>query len=147
MNNQPLIQTKFSNYKVGFEMKSGWTKKINYELGYDWTFNNIKSDVNTSDYLDQKGFLNLYYNFSTQFILESKYEYYRFGNATQKSTQFWDAKANYISKKYKMNLFLQANNILNNNSIQQYSISSISESLYTQKLLPFHVVLGVSKNF
>ena len=42
INNQNLIRTKFSNYKIGFEMKSGWLKKINYELGYDWTFNDIR---------------------------------------------------------------------------------------------------------
>ena len=26
VNNQPLIKTKFSNFKIGFEMKSGWQK-------------------------------------------------------------------------------------------------------------------------
>lgn len=147
VNNQPLINTKFTSYKIGFEMKSGWLKKINYELGYDWTFNKIISDVNSNDYIDQKGFFNLYYNFTPEFRLESNLEYYNFGNTPQKTTQFWDLKVDYIVKKYKLNLFLKGNNLLNSNSIQRYSITNISESIYTQRLLPLHIVFGVNKNF
>ncbi len=46
-----------------------------------------------------------------------------------------------------MSIFIQGNNLLNSNSIQQYSISSISESLYTQRLIPRHVILGINKSF
>ncbi|MFC6267047.1 TonB-dependent receptor [Frigoriflavimonas asaccharolytica] len=147
VNSQALIATQFQNIKLGFEMKSGWTKKINYELGYDWAFNIIKSDVNNTEYLDQKGFANLYYNFSEVLRLESIFEYYKFGNAQQKTTNFWDIKFNYQVKKHAFNIFINANNLLNNKSIQRFSISNISESLYTQRLLPRHVVLGVNKNF
>ncbi len=147
INNLPLITSQFQNIKLGFEMKSGWTKKINYELGYDWTISSINSDVNSIDYLDQKAFVNLYFNFSPIIRLESKYEYYKFGNALQKTTNFWDLEFNYQMKKYKMNIFVEANNLLNNRSIQQYFISNISESFYTQKLLPRHIVFGVNKNF
>ncbi len=147
INNQPLINSQFQNIKVGFEMKSGWTKKINYELGYDWNFSSINSDVNSNDYLDQKGFVNLYFNFNPQIRLESQYEYYKFGNALQKTTQFWDVKFNYQVKKHQMNIYINANNLLDNKSIQRYSISNISESLYTQRLLPRHVAFGLNKNF
>lgn len=147
VNNQALIKTNFSNYKIGFEMKSGWLKKFNYELGYDWTFNRIKSDVNTNNYLDQKGFFNLYYNFSPEFRVESKLEYYKFGNTLQKTTQFWDVKMDYLIKKHKLNLFLKGNNLLNSNEIQRFLISIVSESIYTQRLLPLHIVFGINKNF
>lgn len=147
VNNQALIKTKFTNWKVGLEMKSGWTKFVNYELGYEWIFNNIKSEVNSNNYMDQKGFGNLYFIINPQFRIESYIEYYKFGNTTQKTTQFWDVKVNYISKKYDFNIFVQGNNLLNSNSIQRFSISNISESLYTQRLMPLHVVLGINKNF
>jgi len=147
VNNQPLIKTEFTNFKTGFEMKSGWTKFINYELGYEWSFNTISSDVNSNSYLDQKGFANLYFTINSQFRIESLVEYYKFGNTTQKTTQFWDIKANYISKKYNMSIFVQGNNLLNSNSIQRYSVDNISESLYTQRLMPRHIVFGINKNF
>lgn len=147
INNQPLIKTKFTNFKTGFEMKSGWTKFINYELGYEWAFNTISSEVNSNDYMDQKGFANLYATINPQLRIESFLEYYKFGNTDQKTTQFLDIKANYTSKKHNMSVFIQGNNLLNSNSIQRYSISNISESLYTQRLIPRHIVLGFNKNF
>lgn len=147
VNSQPLIKTKFTNFKPGFEMKSGWTKFFNYEMGYEWAFNNIKSDVNSNSYMDQKGFVNLYFTINPQFKIESFFEYYKFGNTEQKTTEFWDIKANYTAKKYNINVFVQGNNLLNSNTIQQYSISNISESLYTQRLIPRHVVFGINKTF
>ncbi|WP_407481635.1 hypothetical protein [Elizabethkingia meningoseptica] len=147
INNMPLIRTKFSNFKLGLEMKSGWTNFVNYELGYELTFNKITSDINDNNYVDQKGFLNLYFTIIPQLRIESYIEYYKYGNTGNRITQFWDMKLNYNVKKYNMNLFLQGNNLLNTNNIQRYSINNISESLYTQKLLPRHIVLGVNKNF
>ncbi|UOE39387.1 carboxypeptidase-like regulatory domain-containing protein [Chryseobacterium oryzae] len=147
INNQPLINTNFINWKAGFEMKSGWTKWVNYELGYEWIFNTISSEVNSNKYINEKGFFNLYITVNPQLRIESFLEYYKFGNTNQKTTQFLDIKANYTSKKYNMSIFIQGNNLLNSNSIQQYSISSISESLYTQRLIPRHVILGINKSF
>ncbi|MGN7862956.1 hypothetical protein [Chryseobacterium sp. 22458] len=147
VNNQRLIKSKFSSLKTGFEMKSGWTTFINYELGYQWIFNKIMSDVNDNKYIDQKGFINLYMTITPEFRIESYLEYYKFGNTNARTTQFWDVKLNYRLKKQNMNLFLQGNNLLNSNSIQRFSISNISESLYTQKLIPLHFVLGLNKSF
>jgi hypothetical protein len=147
INNQPLIKTKFSNLKTGFEMKSGFTGFINYELGYELVFNKINSEVNSNNYRDQKGFMNVYFKINPLFRIESFLEYYKFGNTDQKSTQFWDIKINYNYKKYNTNIYLQGNNLLNSNSITRYSIDNISESLYTQKLIPFHLIIGVNKNF
>ncbi len=147
VNNQPLLQSQFETVKLGFEMKSGWVKKINYELGFDWIFSSLVSDANSNSYIDQKGYFNLYYNFSPLFRLESKLEYYKNGNTDQKVIQFWDVKLNYNWKKHNMTLFLLANNILNASSIQRFSITNISESRYTQKLLPRHFVLGINVNF
>jgi len=147
INNQPLIKTTFSNLKTGFEMKSGFTGFINYELGYEWSFNRIVSEVNSNDYKDQKGFMNLYFTVNPLFRIESFVEYYKFGNTDQKNTQFWDVKVNYNDKKHNFNIYLQGNNLLNSNSITRYSVTNISESLYTQRLMPLHVVLGINKNF
>ena len=147
INNQNLIRTKFSNYKIGFEMKSGWLKKINYELGYDWTFNDINSDINQNKYLDQKGFANLYYNFTKVFQLHANFEFYKFGNTLQKTTKFLDVKLDYRISKNKMNIFIRANNLLNSNSIQRFTITNVSESIYTQRLLPRHIILGINLNF
>jgi hypothetical protein len=105
INNQSLIKTKFSNLKTGFEMKSGFTGFANYELGYEWSFNKVASEVNSNTYKDQKGFLNLYFTINPLFRIESFVEYYKFGNTDQKTTQFWDVKVNYNYKKYNFNVF------------------------------------------
>lgn len=147
INNQALISTKFSNIKAGFEMKSGWTKFFNYELGYNFTFNNIKSDINSSKYTDQKGFVNLYFRLKDNLNLQSNYEIYRYGSTAQKSIQFFDLNIDYKWSKYKMNVFIKGNNLLNVSSIQRYSIDNISESLYTQRLISRNIVLGINKNF
>lgn len=147
INNQHLIKTKFSNFKTGFEMKSGWRKFINYELGYEFNFNKIVSDANSNKFVDEKGFLNLYFTISKKLRLDAQYELYKYGNTDQINVHFLDFKLNYLVDKYKFNLFLQGNNLLNENQLQRYSISNISESLYTQKLLPRNIVLGINKNF
>ncbi len=147
INNQPLIKSRFSNLKTGFEMKSGFTGFVNYELGYEFAFNEIVSDVNANNFIDQKGFMNLYFKINPVFRIESSLEYYKFGNTSQRSTQFWDMKINYIYKKYNTNIYLRGNNLLNSDSITRYSIDNISESLYTQKLLSLHIVLGINKSF
>ncbi|MCY1661024.1 carboxypeptidase-like regulatory domain-containing protein [Chryseobacterium sp. SL1] len=147
INNQPLITSRFSNLKTGFEMKSGFTGFFNYELGYEIMFNKINSDANSNKYRDQKGYMNVYFKVNPLFRIESSLEYYKFGNTGQKSTQFWDIKVNYIAKKYNSDIYLQGNNVLNSNSISRYSIDNISESLYTQKLIPFHIIVGINKNF
>lgn len=147
VNNQPLIKTEFTNWIAGFEMKSGWSKFINYECGYEWTFNDISSKINAYRYTDQKGFINLYFNISTPLRIESFAEYYKFGNTKQRPTQFWDIKINYTLSKYNMSIYIKGNNLLNSDSIQKYAADHISESLYTQRLLPRRIVLGVNKNF
>lgn len=147
INNNPLIKTTFSNFKIGFEMKSGWTKKINYEAGYEWVFNKINSDVNQNRFMDEKGFFNLYYNFNSLWRAETYYEIYKYGNTNQRSIHFLEFKMNYQLKDFKMNLFLAGNNLFNTHKIQKYSISNISESLYTQRLLPRHIIFGINKNF
>lgn len=147
INNKPLIETQFLTIKTGFEMKSGWSKKVNYEAGYEWIFNKINSEVNQNKFTDQKGYVNLYYNFNSLWWAESSYEIYKYGNTTQQTIHFLDIKMNYQLKEFKMNLFLAGKNLLNTHKIQRYSISNISESLYTQQLLPAHIVFGINKNF
>lgn len=147
INGQELIESTFTNKKIGFEMKSGWAKNFNYELGYDWTFSRLKSDSFTNNYLNQKGFLNLYYNFSSNFKFQGNFEYYHFGNTPQKATRFLDFKADYIIRKLKANVFLRANNMLNSRTIQRYSLTNVSESLYTQRLIPRHFLVGINKTF
>lgn len=147
INYQPLIGTKLSILRNGLELKSGFTGFINYEVGYEVAFNKINSETNSNRYKDQKAFMNLYFNINSSLKIESFLEYYKFGNTDQKSTQFLDIKINYNSKKYNANVYLQGNNLLNSNSITRYSIDNISESLFTQKLIPLHIILGINKNF
>lgn len=96
-------------------MKSGFIGFINYELGYEWAFNEIVSEVNSNNFKDQKGFINLFFKINPVFRIESSLEFYKLGNTSQKSTQFWDIKINYIYKKYNTNIYLQGNVIFPKN--------------------------------
>lgn len=147
INNQPLFSTQFTNLKAGLEMKSGFLGKFNYEWGYTWTFNFVNSDNGKNKYTDQNGFANFYYNLSRTLKSELKYEYYKSGNSAQIATQFLDFKLNYQATQWKMVFFLAANNLLNTKEIRSYSITNVSESAYTQRLLPLHIVIGLNKNF
>lgn len=147
VNNQPMMKTKFSNLKTGFEMKSGFLFNFNYELGYDWNFSFVKTEMGNNNYLNQKGFVNLYYNLSKTVVSKLKYEYYKSGNSNQKNTQFLDFNLNYNSAKYKAGFFIQANNLLNTKEILTYSLDNVSESAYIQRLLPLHIVVGINKSF
>lgn len=147
VNNGSLIRTQFSSFKMGVGLKSGWAKKFNYETGYEWRFNNVYSQMNRNKYIDQNAFLNIYFHFNSLVRLESYKEIYKYGNTSQKTIYFWDIKLNYQLKKHKANLFLMGVNMLNNSEMQRYAITNISESFYTQKLLPRYVVLGINKSF
>lgn len=147
INDQGLRRSRNESTKIGFELKSGWRNDLNFVLGYEFLFKTIKSDVNHFSYRDEIGFANVTYNLSKAISLEGNWEYFRYGNTGTRSVTFLDFKANYKVNKYKMNIYLHANNILNVKSFERYSISNISESIYTQRLLPCHVVLGVNINF
>ena len=111
VNEGPLQTTAYSSYKLGLEMKSGWLKKINYEFGYEWNFNIMKSSNFSNSYIDQRGFFNLYYRFTDVVKLQSNLDYFNFGNTTQRTTQFLDMKLDYKIKKHKLDLFISANNL------------------------------------
>lgn len=147
VNNSRWSETFTHHYKIGAALKSGWLKGMNYELGYFWKFNHLKNSFSKRKYLDQNAYVNVYYNFNPNLVAQTKLEYYHFGGADQKSTQFWDVILNYKLKKHKIKLFLKAKNLLNSDEITNYSIDNVSESLYTQRLLPRHVVLGIVFNF
>jgi hypothetical protein len=147
INNQPLLTSQFTNYKIGVEMKSGFLGKFNYEWGYNWKFNFVKSDINKNNFTDQDGFVNLYFNFNKAWKTNAKLEFYKPGNSQQSNTTFLDLKLDYLAQKISTSFFLAANNLLNNKEIRRYSIDNISESAYTQRLLPLHIVLGLSKSF
>lgn len=147
VNYLPLTQTKFSNKIISINWKTGWLKDFNLDFGYEWKFNKIISEYNNQQFINQKGSLQLDYVISKNLIANSSLDYYKFGQTNQKSTLFWDIKLDYLLKAYKMNLFIKGYNLLNVKSIQTYSVSNISESLYEQQLMPMSILVGVNKNF
>lgn len=147
VNDLSLTKTINQNYNAGITLKSGWLKKINYEAGFSIALNHIKSEYNNRKYADQKAYFNFYYTPSKVLNFTSKMEYYKWGSGNQKPSTFWDVEIDYQWKSQKANLFVHLNNLLNTNEIQSYSINNVTESIYIQKLLPRHIVFGISKNF
>jgi hypothetical protein len=60
---------------------------------------------------------------------------------------FWDINVNYQIAKCKSSDFVAANNLMNTRELRNYSIDNVSESAYTQRLLPLHIVVGFDKSF
>ena len=145
--NENAIRNQFNSYTVGLEMKSGFSGFWNYELGGKYSYNQTKNQVNTYDFRNIDAYANLYFNLSNQTTLDINYEYYNFGGQNQSSTNFLDLKVYHRISNSKIKLFIQANNLLNNKSINRNLITPVSERFFTQRLLPLHVLLGANINF
>ncbi|RLZ12801.1 peptidase associated/transthyretin-like domain-containing protein [Faecalibacter macacae] len=145
--NENSIRNHFNSYTIGLEMKSGYSGIWNYELGGKFSFNKNKNQFNSNDFRNIDAYANVYFNLSKQTTLDVSYEFYNFGGQNQSSTNFLDLRLYHKIPNSKMKLFVLANNLLNNKSINRNMITPISERFYTQRLLPLHILLGFNFNF
>ncbi|MBS7332150.1 MAG: TonB-dependent receptor [Weeksellaceae bacterium] len=145
--NEKSIRNHFSSYTIGLEVKSGFSGFWNYELGGKFSFNKNENQFNSNEFRNIDAYVNVYFNLSKQTTLDVNYEFYIFGGQDQSSTNFLDLKLYHKISNSKIKLFVLANNLLNNKSINRNMITPTSERFFTQRLLSLHILAGINFNF
>lgn len=148
VNNSELREVNTSNYKYGFEVRSGFNGFFNYHFGSKWITNNIKTTIDNS-FTNNESFLDLLFNINDNFIFQIQNERYFFGNIESKNNSYYfsDVEAEYILKENKLSFSLSGKNLFNTNSFRTFSISDISTSTTEYRLLPRYVLLKVKYRF
>lgn len=140
------------SYSYGLELRSGFLGGFNYHLGTEFRTSKVQTTQanfsNTFSNTDNFSFLDLSYVFSEQLNVSLNTERYYFGNLESDNTYYFsDFTAMYITKNKKLNFGLSARNLFNTRTFRNFSISDISTSTTSYRLLPRIVMLNVNFKF
>jgi len=148
LNNSELRKVKSLNIGYGVELRSTFKGIFNYNTGIKWTYNQNKTEVLYS-YSEHTSFLNLNFVMSKNLNFAIKSEVYYFGGADKgKDTySFLDLGINYTSQKDRLTFSLIGNNLLNTKTITKYTLSDVSVSETSYRLVPRYLLLSVAFGF
>ena len=146
--NANLRNVDFRNYNYGFELRSGFSGKYNYNLGTTWRYNKIITGIENS-YTDNQSSLNLTFIANKNLNFQLDAERYHFGNLTQgeNSFNFLDFDVKYTVMENKLTFSLEGRNLFNTEVFRNYSISDISISNTEIRLLPRFIILKIDYRF
>lgn len=131
----------------GIELRSSFDGFFNFHIGTEWRRSQVKTgrEIATTD---NQSFLNLLFKFSESFDAAVQSSYYYFGNLEQDQTYaFLDLEVNYALIKNKLGLQLRGKNLFDTQEFNRYSISDISTSTTSYRLLPRMVLLSAKYRF
>ena len=131
----------------GMEVRSGFSGIFNYHIGSKWDFNQFKA-TDTFSYTNNRTFLNLNFRFSKELYATLHTERYYFGNLTQNQKDFYfsDLNIDYqLNEKIRLSFVL--NNIFNTDTFVSYSLTDISVSETSYKLIPRYALLKLELRF
>lgn len=140
-------------YNFGIEMRSGFLGGFNYHIGTEFRVSQVETTQdgfsNRFTNTDNFSFLDLTYVFSEQFNVSLNTEMYYFGNieSGNRNYYFSDFNARYITKNKKFTYGLVAKNLFNNKTFRNFSISDISTSTTSYRLLPRILLVHVDFRF
>ncbi|MCY1661027.1 carboxypeptidase-like regulatory domain-containing protein [Chryseobacterium sp. SL1] len=135
----------FSSYsKIGFQLKSGWKKNINYSIGTNLNISKITTDQQKTRILNQQAFLELLFVLNEKTKIEIKNNYYSFNGYFNKdnSYNFLDFKLNYQYDK-NISFSLIGNNLFNTKKFREVAITSYSTYTTEYSLFPRYIMLEV----
>lgn len=139
------ITSTTTNY--GLEVRSGFNGVFNYHLGTKWSYSRFKTS-STFDYTNNRTFLNLNLRFSQKLYMTLSSERYYFGNLSQSKRDFYFSDLNIdfqLTEKLRFNFAI--NNIFNTDTFVSYSLSDISVSETSYRLIPRFALLKVEWRF
>ncbi len=147
VNQSELRSVNNLAFNYGLEYKSVFLGSLNFHFGTNWENTIIETSVKNKN-LNNTSFLDLNFKINEKFNFNLKNEQYYFGNISNKNT-FWftDFQAFYKIKKNKLNLTLQANNLLNTNSFTNFSINDTGFFKSDFELLPRYFLLKFEYRF
>lgn len=139
-----LVTNKSST--LGFEIRYGSGKLINYNIGFDINrfSRKLVSESTNTNYL---GFMGIDISLSKKIKNKFTLEYYKLGGATTRSNYtFLDSELIYnISSKLQLSLI--GKNLTNTNFFSQAILTDISNVDTGYKLLPRYVMFKISFNY
>lgn len=141
-----FINNDQNTYGFGGLFRTGWLSKFNFSLAYRFEFNQLDSSVGKSDYINQKYSFNANYDFGSNLRAVVSFEALDHGNTAQKLLNFLDVEMQYKSKNSDTQLYLKMNNLFNEKHIETYTITNVSESLFRQRIIPLHILVGCRIN-
>lgn len=149
INNSNLREVQSKNYNLGLELRSAFDGIFNYHVGTTWRWNQVQSSGIENNFVDNTTFLDLSLVFNEQFDLQLKTERYLFGNINEgdNTYYFMDLDARYNFKESPFSLSLMARNLTNTEQFRTSTISDISSSTVTYRLLPRYLLLNVKYRF
>jgi hypothetical protein len=148
VNNSNLREVKNFNADYGFELRSGFRGFFNYHIGSKWNYNQVETTIKNS-FTDNMSFLDLSFMFSDKFNIQLQSERYFFGNLDKDNNKYYflDLEARYVVKENKLTFFLSGNNLFNEETFRNYSISDINISQTEYRLQPRYVLLKIEFRF
>lgn len=141
VNSSVVRNVKSSNYKYGFEFRSGYKGLLNYHVGTTWNYFEIFTERNSS-YYNNMTFLDLDIAFNNKLNLQLKSEKYSFDNGQfNDSYYFVDIDLTYKILKNKGVLSLIGNNLLNTEQFRNVVITDLSTSINDYRIIPRYLML------
>ncbi|MDX1718520.1 MAG: TonB-dependent receptor [Salegentibacter mishustinae] len=143
-----LREIDSKNYSYGFELRSGFTGFFNYHFGSKWTGNTITTKEFNNSFINNVTFVDLMFFINNIFNFQFKGERYYFGNFSSKNSYlFLDVDASYSIKPNKITLTLEARNLFDTQTFQNFVVSDVGTSTTTYRLLPRFALLKLKYRF
>lgn len=147
VNDSDIRDITSTSLNYGLEVRSGFNGIFNYHIGTKWDYSKFKTTT-AFDYTNNRTFVNLNFRFSKELYVGLNSERYYFGNLTQNKKDFYFADLNIDYKlNEKVRLSFMLNNIFNTNTFVSYSLSDISVSETSYKLIPRYGLLKIELRF
>lgn len=146
--NSEYRHIQMENYRYGAEFRSGFKGIFNFNLGTNWTYNNIQSGTSNS-YTNNETFLDLNFQLNSRLNVDIESQRYNLSSFSESENNYYflDLNAKYILKKNKLIFTLYGKNLFNTNTFRNYSINDVSIQSTEFKLLPRHLLLKATYRF
>lgn len=147
VNDSEIRDITSTSINYGFEVRSGFNGIFNYHIGTKWDYSQFKT-TNVFDYTNNRTFLNLNFRFSKELYATLHSERYYFGNLSQSKKDFYFSDLNIDYKvNEKLRLSFTLNNIFNTDSFVSYSLTDISVSETSYRLIPRYALVKAEWRF
>jgi hypothetical protein len=148
VNNSDFREIKSNSVNYGLELRSGFRGIFNYHLGSKWNYNEIITTISNS-FTNNMSFLDLSFIMNDKINFQMQTERYYFGNLEKQNNTYYflDLEARYVVKENKLTFTLSGNNLFDNKTFKNYSISDINVSKTEYRLQPRYVLLKMEFRF
>lgn len=149
VNGSNLRLVKNNNMSVGFEMRSVFKGMFNYHIGTKWSFNRVTVNPTSNSFIDNSTFFDFSIRPNPKFNFQIQSERYYFGGLNQGNNVYFflDLEGRYTIKENKLLLYVSGNNLLNTSTFTNYSVTDISVSTTTFRLMPAYLLLKAEIRF